>query len=225
MIKIERQGLPLFRFLNPDSKFMHYAFKFSDLVILNLWVVFTSIPIITIGTATSSMHYVLLKIYRDEPLVSISKCYCQAFRDNFKKSTILWIIYILVSLLIGFDLYLLRQNILSLPAFVTYALYTIAVFLFFSVNWGFILQSRYENHIHKTVGYAFLFSLFHFWDTILMGVILCIPYLFAFLIPKSVPLVCFCGFTSAGIIQTSFYNRVFTKHECLMDSFSQKNPL
>lgn len=203
----------MWNFLRPDSKFTHYAYKFCDLIALNLWMVISSLPVITIGASTAAMHYVLLKIYRSDAHGGITCCFWRAFRDNFKQATPVWLVFLLLELAIGFDLYLFRTGALTLPAFVKYLLYVSAAILYLGMNWFFILQSRYANPVKVTVRNALLFCIFHFLDTLLIGVFTCIPYAAALLYPPAFPLVLICGFALTGILCTSLYHRIFIKHE------------
>ena len=94
---------------NPDSKFTHFTNKFSDLITLNLWFVLTSLPLITIGASATAMHYVLLRIYRDELEYSITKNYFRAFRENFRQATAIWIIYIAFGAVLFADLFFIAN--------------------------------------------------------------------------------------------------------------------
>ena len=89
---------------NPDSKFTHFTNKFSDLITLNLWFVLTSLPLITIGASATAMHYVLLRIYRDELEYSITKNYFRAFRENFRQATAIWFVNVVFGAVLFVDL-------------------------------------------------------------------------------------------------------------------------
>lgn len=198
---------------NPEGKLFHYANKLSDLIILNLWVVVTSIPIITIGASTTAMHCVLLNIYRNTTQSSITRCYFISFKDNFIQSTIAWFFYLIIGLAISFDLYILNEGVLNLPSQIRYFIYIVAALIYLSANWFFILQSRYKNNIRRTGRNALLFCFFHFWDTLMIGTISLIPFVLVFLHKNALPVVLMGGFTMVGIICTSFYSRIFKMHE------------
>ena len=51
---------------DPESKIYSLLNKLALILELNLWVVLCCLPVITAGAAISSMHAVLLKIYREE---------------------------------------------------------------------------------------------------------------------------------------------------------------
>ena len=90
---------------HPDSKIMQYGYKLFDLLSLQLAVVLFSLPVITAGAAFTAMHFVLLRIYRDQS-VSVWKEFFSAFRGNFKQSTIIWalILFLLAFLYVDYRL-------------------------------------------------------------------------------------------------------------------------
>lgn len=71
-----------------DGPFVKYASLLADIFIINLLVIITSIPIVTIGASTTSAYYVMTRrIYEKEGY--ILKDYFKSFKDNFLQSTIL----------------------------------------------------------------------------------------------------------------------------------------
>ena len=68
------------RFLNTESKIARFFAAAWDLIVVNLLVLLTSIPIITIGASLSAMYYVLVKRVRGEEGY-IPQMYFRAFRE------------------------------------------------------------------------------------------------------------------------------------------------
>ena len=63
--------------------------RIFDMMCLNvLWLV-CSLPIFTIGASTTAMYTVMLKVVKNEEGY-IVKGFFKAFKENFKKSTIIW---------------------------------------------------------------------------------------------------------------------------------------
>ncbi len=65
----------------------------ADIFAVNVLFVLTSIPIVTIGASISAMDAVFFE-KRENKLVSIRSTYFRAFKDNFVRSTILWLLYV-----------------------------------------------------------------------------------------------------------------------------------
>lgn len=84
-------------FLSPDSKFMQVLSRLSDLVILNILFLLTSIPLFTLGASAAALYTAAFRMLRnkEEPLV---KGYFRAFRENFRQGTALWLLFLFVAL-------------------------------------------------------------------------------------------------------------------------------
>lgn len=193
---------------NPDSKFTHYTNKFSDLITLNLWFVLTSLPLITIGASATAMHYVLLRIYRDELEYSITKNFFRAFRENFRQATAIWIVYIVFGAVLFADLFFITN-----PGFLKILVTIVSILLVLSLSWIFVLQSRYANPVYATIRNAVVFSVMHPIDTILMCALMLFPMLLIVSKPNTIPIMVICGYSLCGIIRTFFYNRMFHNTE------------
>ena len=106
-------------------KFFSYESKFSQLLLklcyscyLNLLWLLCSLPVFTIGAATTALYYVSLKIVREEE-AHIAATFFRAFRENFRQATVLWLILLGVGLFLGADgyiLYHLRKVSVGTPA-------------------------------------------------------------------------------------------------------------
>lgn len=100
------------KFFSYESKFSQLLLKLSYACYLNLLWFLCSIPIITMGAATTALYYSCLKLIRDEE-GHVSATFFRAFRENFKQATVLWLILLGVGLFLGADgyiLYHLRQS-------------------------------------------------------------------------------------------------------------------
>ena len=192
---------------------MVYANKFCDLIALNFLTLIFSIPVITIGASSAAMHYVLLKIFRDELVGGVFRSFLTAFKTNFKQATLLWLIYMPIGLLIVLDLLLFHKGLLPLPAILKYLLIVLGIVCMISMNWSLILQSRYDNSVKATIRNSLLFCLFHPLDSLLISAVLCIPVALIVLFPQVMPIIPFCGFALPGILSTAMYQRIFIRHE------------
>ena len=69
------------RLFNLDNPVMNALNKLADLIILNFLTMICCIPIFTIGASATALHYVALKIVRDEETYII-KGFFKSFRQN-----------------------------------------------------------------------------------------------------------------------------------------------
>lgn len=95
-----------------ESKISQALIKLCYSCWLNiLWVV-CSIPIFTMGAATTALYDVSLKIVRDEE-TSLTRQFFKSFRSNFRQATVLWMILLGIGLLLvgdGWVLWHLRAS-------------------------------------------------------------------------------------------------------------------
>lgn len=162
-----------------ESPFFHWLSKMADRMILNILFVISSIPVITIGAATTALYSVTGRINRDEG--HVWKDYWGAFRSNFKQATAIWAVLLVSGLLIGFGvLFYVKTN----QSGSVLGTLIVAVFLFLwavTFAWAFPLQSRFENTIHNTLKNALLFGLMNFPKSVVVAFTNLIP-LFAFVL-------------------------------------------
>ena len=154
----------LFNYDNPVWRFIG---KFWDVLVVNLLWIICSIPIVTIGASTTAMYYVTLRLVRDEDGYTI-RSFFKSFKDNFKQATAIWLIFLAVGLILGFDLYF----VLTMMAYSTLRTVMTTVFLALLFIWFamftfvFPLQSRFYNPVKKTIFNAFFMSIRHIFYTI-----------------------------------------------------------
>ena len=94
-------------FLSYDSKFGQLFVKFFNSCYLNLIWLVCSIPLFTVGASTTALYYVTLKIARGEETSSVVRMFFRSFRENFRQSTVLWLIMLAAGLLLAGDGYIL----------------------------------------------------------------------------------------------------------------------
>lgn len=170
----EKRGCSMLSgFFNYDNPVWRFIGKFWDVIMLSvLWMV-CSIPVVTIGASTTAMYYVTLKLVRDEDGYTF-RSFFKSFKENFKQSTIIWLIFLLAGIVLGIDLFFFvkvftgSQNVrtIMLAIFMAMAFLYIAMF-----TYVFPLQSRFYNPVKRTIFNAFFMSIRHLFQTIGMLVI------------------------------------------------------
>ncbi len=202
-------------FFNYDNPVWRFIGKFFDIMILNvLWFV-CSIPIVTIGASTTAVYYVTLKLVRDEEGATI-KSFFKSFRENFKQSTIIWLLMLAAGAVIGFDMYffLMMQTEAS-----TFRTVMISIFGGFGILYLFIglfvfpLQSRFYNPVKRTLFNAFFMSVRHFLQTIgMLAINIGIPFLALFVAPILQPVLFLFGFPLLAFINSYIFAVIFEKY-------------
>lgn len=195
-----------------DSPLMRKLSKVADLMILNLLVILTSIPIITFGASMSAMHYVLIKISRNEG-TSVAQMYFKSFKENFAQGTVLWIVNILALIVVGYDLslFLFTETTMPLPLFV--CVIAVGVLFLMTCMYFYPLQARFVNPVSKTIRNSFFVMVLNFPKSILMVLLYLLPVAVLFVAFFAIPLVILFGFTAPGYGAVMLYRKVFEKLE------------
>lgn len=198
---------------NYDSKFMQYANKFADLMILNALTAVCCLPIITIGASLTAMHHSVLKVYRNEEYY-VAKMFFKSFKENFKQATAIWLIYLAIAGVFAVDMIIITGSGLEISKFLEYGLYVVTVMVALSLTWVFVLQSRYENKVKTTIKNAFVLGTAKPFRSILMIIVSAIPIsILMFSIPVGMTVIMLFGFTLPGLLQAKLYSKVFDRLE------------
>ena len=145
------------RFLELESPFMQVMNKVADLLWLNILALICCIPIFTAGASLTALHYMALKMVRNEECY-VTKGFFKSFRENFKQATIIWLILLLViGILIG-DYYIMNKSGLEFNYIFKIVIGIVAVFVTFTSMFVFAVLARFENSIFKTIKNAFVMS-------------------------------------------------------------------
>ena len=88
---------------------MNVLNKMADLMWLNILTLICCIPVITAGAALTSMHYVALKIVRNEESY-ITRSFFKSFKTNFRQATLIWLLLMLVAAILGGDYYIITKS-------------------------------------------------------------------------------------------------------------------
>ena len=161
------------KLFNLDSPVMQGLSKVADLVVLNLMTVLLSLPVITAGAATAALYDAVTRLLRDEGRLYSS--YWNAFRSNFKKATLLWLIVLVAGCLLGLSVlfYLIQE---TTGGFLLLLLAGVALFLWaITAAWIFPLQARFENTVRGTLHNAVLCALAYLPRSVAMAVLNLLP--------------------------------------------------
>lgn len=108
------------KYIGLDSGLYRTLSLVFDLIILNFWFVLTSLPIVTLGASISATYSVAIKLVNNEA-VSIKGDYLEAFKRNFKKSTVVFLSNSLIMLVIGAVIIGVNLELAKLPLLVVVA--------------------------------------------------------------------------------------------------------
>ena len=195
-----------------DSPLIQFLNKVADLMWLNLLTLLCCIPVITIGASLTSAHYVALKMKRNEEGY-IAKEFFKAFKVNFKQSTLIWLILLIIAAVIGADLYIMKETDLGIPEFFRVIIMAIGLLVIFMAVWVFPVQAKFINTLSQTMKNAFSLSVIQIPKTLLMIVLYAAPPVLCIWFLQIFPLYFILGLSLPIYISAMLYNKMFQKLE------------
>lgn len=179
------------RFFSLDNPIFQVLSKMTDAVILSvLWVIF-SIPVFTMGAASTALYYTVHKTLR-RSRGYICPNFWNSFKQNFKQSTILWLILLVIYAIFGWDMYLTWQFLKNGMQW-GLMFYLFLGLILLTIVWNIYIvaySARFENTKKNTMKNAAAIAIVNFgWSFLilllfLLGVfIVCIIPFMLFLVP------------------------------------------
>jgi len=198
-----------------DSMLGRFLYWIADIFILNiLWSIF-SLPIFTIGASTTALYYSMMQRQRrDEGY--IHKNFIKAFKENFKQSTILWLIMILVALVLFADLRIglffnINQNLLIGKIFIVVSVILMIPYLFVLL-YIFPIQAKFENTIKDNLKNAILMAIGHLGYTLLLLMIVATFVVLTLFSRAFIGVEILFGVGLYAYLTSNVYITIFRKH-------------
>ena len=194
-----------------DNPFFGFMSRLGDLLILNILFVATCIPVVTIGMSCAALYRVALRMARKESNY-VAREYFRACREEWKKSTVIWILFLATGALLFFDVLVAGEMWSALNVAVG-VLILIWAFLF---TWAFPLQARFENPVRVTLKNAMYMSVRYLPFTLLMTVLNAVPavciVLGSAVTALAVPIYIAVGFSLTARINAVLLDRSFRNY-------------
>lgn len=204
------------KFLSLDSPLMRFLSRMTDVLWLNILTIICCIPIVTAGAAFTALHYVCLKMVRDEESY-ITKEYFKSFKKNFGQATIIWLIVLAIGILLFFDYRIILLGTGSSLMFA--AITAAAIFVLCTVLYVFPVLSHFENTIRGTIKNSFFMSILALPKTLLMLVLLLLPWGIIYCVEYFetatwlIPLTALFWISAPAYFSAKLYNKTFKKFE------------
>ena len=195
-----------------DSPLMNGLSKLADLIWLNILATICCIPIITIGASLTALHYVVLKMVKDEEGY-ITRSFFKSFKENFKQATLMWLMLLVVFILLVADFMIFRFSGIVFPGWCQIALIAIAVLIMFATMHLFPLLSRYENSIRATYKNSLFMGILHLPKTILMMLCWIVPIVITIYVESFFSIVFFLGISGPAFLNALLYKKSFQQLE------------
>lgn len=199
-----------------DSRFMHLLGRITDIVILNLCFIISCLPVITAGAGLTALYAVNLRMVRNEESY-IFRDFWRAFKENFKQSTVCWLIFLAAGIIFIADYRMTDSMPVQLSWIFRIGL-TILLFIYFLVmSYVFPYIARFEDKLGICLKNAFLIGASNIGYTLIMAVITAAGIVITFYSPGFMMIMAliwfFGGFALISFVNSYFLRRAFSKYE------------
>ena len=195
-----------------DGPIVQFFSKVADLMWLNILTIVCCIPVITAGASLTALNYMALKIVRNEETY-ITKGFFKAFRENFKQSTVIWLIFMVLAGVIYVDYRIVLTTDVQVSKVIRALIVLISAMTIFTFMYVFPLQSKFSNTVRKTIQNAFLLSVMRWPRTLLMIVLYVIPYVLLYVFPGLIPVILVFCLSVPATLSARLNNGFFRKME------------
>lgn len=204
----------LFHYENP---FIQFLVRVGDLMILNALFILCSLPVVTLGASLTAMHRVTQNMLfeQEEPII---KSFFRAFRQNFKQSTLAWLVELVVIVSLVCDVLLVMAYFDGGLAKAMYILVAVLAILVVGVfSYLMPLIARYENGMRQQVNNAVVLAIIKLPKTVLLTLLNLLPVILLLIsVPVFVQTLIFwviIGFAFVSFLTSSILKPVFQQLE------------
>lgn len=207
-VSVRRKNMNFIRYDSPFARFMN---RLVDIVVLGIITAVLCVPVITVGAAYSSLYYVTLKMVRGDD-GNILRQYFDAFKQNFRKATCLWLIMLAVIVILYVDYTLLYSLDLNLEGASWVTLFIVTVVFALIGSYIFPLQAQFENPVFRTIKNAFILSIMNLPRSILILLVKLSPVAVFIFYPEALYILGFFCVAGLPYLSTEIFVKIFDKY-------------
>ena len=171
------------KIFNLDAPIVQAVGKVGQMIITTLtWLLFC-LPVVTAGADTVALCRIMINLKEDRSCSF--RTFFQAFRENFKKGTLLWLLLLGCAAVLAVLFYLMvlvENTILRMVALIMFCLLFFLVYI--AAIYAFPLTAYFENTISATIRNAIGMGLGNLRQTIMSIAVTLVPLVLMFLSMK-----------------------------------------
>lgn len=135
----------------------------GDVVIISALFLLFCLPIFTIGASVTALYYTVYRKYHKH-IDEVSKDFMRSLKDNLKNATIIHIIYLLYSALVGFNIYFALNGFggVKLPDWYIVVSFIPVLPVIFTLPFVYPLLARFSNGLKGTVTNSYTLCMINF---------------------------------------------------------------
>lgn len=198
------------RIFDVDNVVFRAIDTIGKIFILNLLWVICSLPIFTIGASTTALIYASMKLHHREGYVTSN--FFKSFKENFKQSTIIFLIFLAIGVILGTDMVLGNQAGTQFGQLLKVAACIVAVPYCITLLYVFGVQCKFVNTVKDTIRYAFFVAFRNMKYTIQMVFLMFLLIWVNTTVLLANFLTLVYGFGLMGYWFAAYYEKVFEKY-------------
>ncbi len=156
-----------------NNRFTEGLSKITDVLLIGFYFLVCSLPVFTIGASATALYYAIHKsVFKGRGYTTE---FFHSFKDNFKQSTLSWIVFVVLFLVLGGDIYITRTMLAADNPLAASSIF-FTVLLIFTIAWTiyhFAYIARFENGFKDSFKVSAIIMFANLgWTFVLIGVVL-----------------------------------------------------
>lgn len=198
-----------------DSPFMSFLNKIMNLLVLNFCFLLCCIPVVTIGAGMTALYAVNLKMVRNEE-PPVWRGFWKEFRANFKQSTISFLIFLAVGLMLIWN-YRIMTGVSEIPAILLgIIIFIVGVIYILEFLYLFPYIARFKDSLRVCVLNALLIGVSRFAYTLTFFLMTTAVFLLMLsdmeLLLRCLILWLTIGFAGMNYLYSVFFRKLFDRY-------------
>ena len=158
----------------------------ANIFLCNVMFCLLSLPLFTIGASLTALYTCMQAVIADDEDDVIIKQFWNAFKKNFKQSTAIWFLCLLVCAFLGVYYWVISRIPGSMGSVYRISFFFMCIVFLFGFQYLFPLQARYQNAVKNTWKNAWLLSVAALpWTLLSIGLTAAAVYISFFMSPGS----------------------------------------
>lgn len=197
-----------------NGPLMNALRKLANIILCNIAFCLLSLPLFTVGASLAALFTCMQAILTDNEDDVIVKQYWDAFRQNFKQATAIWLICLAAFAFLGVY-YLIVSGMAGVVGRVyRISFFVMCIIFLFGFQYFFPMQARYVNSVKNTLKNAWLLSVAALpWTVLSIALVIAAVYISFFMNPEGVNLAVFlwgmAGFGIVAYLNSFFFQKAF----------------
>ena len=203
---------------DPDGMLMSGLRKIADIVLCNILFCLFSLPVITAGAALTALHTAMQELAagRDEDDQSPERVFLRVFKEDFKKSTLLWLICLGCMAFLFLYYFVTGMLTGNLGRVYRITFFVLLMVFLFGFQYIFPIEARFRLHVKDTLKNSWLLSIAAFpWTILSLAIPAGLVYILFFMNPTGFSMGVFlwtiCGFGVVTFLNSFIFLHVFKR--------------